>query len=175
MSPLRRTVLLAVLAGLGALLVAVVRAPERRTGREAVRGHRVFAVTPGAVRAVEVTFDERRFSAWRAGERWEIDGRPASAGTADALTDLTDTLAELRAVDVFRGRDASSYGLDRPRATIDVVTARGRRRVVFGEMTASGSSYYARRVGDPRILQVGVLVLTEVERVFYTRDGAPAG
>jgi len=126
------------------------------------------------VHAVEVTLEERRFSARRAGERWEIDGRPASAGTADALTDLVDTLAELRAVDVFRGRDASLYGLDHPRVTIDLITARGRRRVVFGEMTASGSSYYARRVGDPRILQVGVLVLTEIERVFYTRDGAPA-
>jgi uncharacterized protein DUF4340 len=170
-NPLRRTLLLAGLAGLGALLVAVVRAPERPAGRDAVRGHRIFAVAPGAVRAVEVTLDARHFSARRAGERWEIDGRPASAGTADALTDLVDTLAGLRAVDVFRGGDASEYGLDRPRATIDLVTARGRRRVVFGEMTASGSSYYARRVGDPRILQVGVLVLTDVERVFYTRDG----
>jgi len=173
-NPLRRTLLLAALAGLGALLVAIVRAPERPTGRDAVRGHRVFAVTPGAVRALEVTLDARRFEARRADERWEIDGRPASAGTADALTDLVDALAGLRAVDVFRGGEPSDYGLDRPHATIDLVTARGRRRVVFGELTASGSSYYARRIGDPRVLQVGVLVLTEVERVFYTRDGAPA-
>ena len=152
-----------------------MRAPERRAGRSAVRGHRIFAVAPDAVRAVDVTLDGRRFRARRSGERWDIDGRPASAGTADALHDLVDTLAELRAVDVFRARDGATYGLDRPRAEIEVVTARGRRRVVFGEMTTSGSSYYARRLGDPRVLQVGVLVLTEVERVFYTRDGASSG
>src|SRR5689334_23917245 len=50
-----------------------------------------------------------------------------------ALDDLVETLVGLRAVDSFRGRDGASYGLDRPRVTIEVATARGVRRLVIGD------------------------------------------
>lgn len=137
-----------------------------------MHGHRVFGVGRHAVRGVDVTLGERRFTARRNGQQWEIDGRAASAGAADALEDLLDRLVALRAVDVFRSRDASSYGLDRPDATVDLHTPRGIRRLAIGEMNSAGSALYARRVGDPRVLQVGTLLLTEIERVFFARDGA---
>jgi hypothetical protein len=121
-----------------------------------------------------VTLGERRFAARRAGAGWELDGRPASARAAEALDDLLDTLAALRAVDVFRSRDAASYGLDRPQATFALHTARRTRRVLVGGLNAAGSALYARRDGDPRVLLVGTLLLTEVERVLYARDGARA-
>jgi len=167
----RRTVVLAGLVVLGATLVVLVRAPVRPRGQFAVRGHRVFGVGRGAVRAIEVALEGRRFSARRTAEGWEIDGRRASPGTADALADLLATVAELRAVDSFRSRDTASYGLERPRATIEVVTVRGVRRLVLGDMNAAGSALYARRSGDPRILQVGSGLLTGLERVFFNRDG----
>ena len=155
---------------LATLLVMAVRAPVRRAGLEAVRGHRVFGVGPRAVRGIEVTLEGRRFIARRAAQGWEIDGLPASAGTADALDDLLETLIGLRAVDVFRSRDRSSFGLERPRAMIDLVTDHGVRRVVLGATNATGGALYARREGDPRVLQVGIVVLSEVERVFFNRD-----
>ena len=152
------------------MLVLLVRAPERRTGREAVRGHRVVGVARHAIRGIDVALDDRRFSARRTADGWQIDGRPASGATADALQDLAEGLADVRAVDTFRARDASSFGLDRPRATIDVVTSRGSRRLVLGALNSSGSAVYARRTGDPRVVQVGAGLLSDVERVFYTRD-----
>jgi hypothetical protein len=167
---LRRTVLLAALVLAGVALVLVVPAPVRRTGPELARGHRVLGIQRGAVQALSVALGGRRFDARRAATGWEIDGRPASAGVAGALDDLTDALTGLRAIDVFRTRDAASYGLDRPRATIDVTTARGRRGLVLGDLNTAGSAVYARREGDPRILQVGTLVLDEIERVLYHRD-----
>jgi hypothetical protein len=162
---------LALVVALAAALLLVVRAPVRKTGWYALRGHRVFGVGRGAVRGIEVAFGERRFVARRTEQGWEIDGSAAGRGVAEALDGLLETLVHLRAVDVFRNRDTSAFGLARPRATIDLVTARGARRLVIGETNLAGSALYARRVGDPRVLQVGTLLLSDLERVFYFRDG----
>jgi len=151
--------------------VVAVRAPDRPRGLHAVRGHRVFRVARPAVRGLEVTLGTRHFSARRSAAGWELDGRGAPPRAAEALDDLVDTMVALRAVDVFRSRDTASYGLERPEATIVVYTARGERRLVVGAMNAAGSALYARRSGDPRVMQVGTLLLTEIERVFYNRDG----
>jgi hypothetical protein len=122
------------------------------------------------VRGVDVVLGERRFTARRAAGGWELDGEAASPHVAEALDDLVAALVALRAVDVFRSRDGGSYGLDRPRATVVLHTRRGIRRVVLGELNAAGSALYARRIGDPRVLLVGTLLLTEIERVFYMRQ-----
>jgi len=149
----------------------LVRAPVRPRGQLAVRGHRVFAVSRRAVRGIDAVLEGRRFSARRVAEGWELDGQPASAGTAEALDDLLAAVVGLRAVDSFRSRDAASFGLERPRATIEVITARGPRRLVIGETNAAASAFYARRSGDPRVLEVGAGLLTDLERVFFNRDG----
>lgn len=160
------------LVAVGVLLVSVVRPPERRTGLHAVRGHRVFGVSRHRAQGITVALDDRRFTARRTGQGWDLDGRPAGARSEEALSDLLSGLVDLRAVDVFRPRDTASYGLDRPRATIELETGRGVRRLVIGDLNAAGSAFYARREGDPRVLQIGTLVLAGVERVFFTRDGA---
>ena len=121
--------------------MVLVRAPVRPRGQLAVRGHRVFGVGRAAVRGLDVVLEARRFSARRRAEGWEIDGRRASPGTAAALDDLLETVVELRAVDSFRSRDSASYGLERPHAAIEVVTGRGVRRLVIGDMNAAGSAF----------------------------------
>ena len=170
---MRRTLLLAGLVALGGALALVVRTPARRTGFYAVRGHRVFGVSGRAVRSLEVVLAGRRFSARRLDESWELDGRRASPAAAEAITDLVDALGGLRAVDAFRPRDASGYRLDRPRGTITLATGRGVRRLVLGDPNTPGSALYARREGDPRIAQIGTMILSEIERVFYARDLSP--
>ncbi len=171
---MRRTLLLAGLAALGVVLVLLVRAPVRRTGPESVRGHRVFGVSARAVRGIDAVVEDRRFSARRVAGGWEIDGRQAGRATSEALDDLLEALVHLRAVDVFRPHDTASYGLDHPRATLELVTGRGVRRLVIGAANAGGSTFYARREGSPRIAQVGTLLLSDIERVFFTRDRTSA-
>jgi len=161
---------------LGFVLLTAVRRPARVTGLEAVHGHRVFGTLHArAVREISVTFAARRFVASPHADGWDVDGRRAEPTTADALTDLREALVRLRAVDVFRPRDGAAYGLDHPRATIVLRTARGERRLALGDLNAVGSTVYARREGDPRVLQVGTLVLSQLERVFFHRDHPPAG
>ncbi|HJQ82887.1 MAG TPA: DUF4340 domain-containing protein [Candidatus Binatia bacterium] len=158
------------------MLVALVGPPARpRLGRDAVTGHRVFPFPRHAVRTVDVTLGERRFGARRTTNGWEIDGQPAAHGVAVALDDLVEALVALRALDAFRSRDGSSYGLDASRATIALATARKTRRLEIGDTNPAGSAFYARRAGDPRVLQLGTGLLGDVERVFYNRDGPPPG
>jgi len=156
----------------GLVLLVVVRAPVERKGFYALRGHRVFGVSHAAVRGIEVEMAGRRFAAHRLDHGWEIDGREANPVATDALEDLVETVAHLRAVDVFRPKDGTtSYGLEPPRGTITVTTARSVRRLLLGDPNTAGSALYARRAEDPRIIQVGTLLLSEIERVFYQRDG----
>ncbi len=153
------------------MLVWTVRAPERRTGFYAVRGHRVFGVPARAVTGVTVDLGDRRFEAERHGEAWTLDGRPATPGAAAALRDLVATLAGLRSVDVFRPRDGAGYGLGQPHGWIEVRTASARRRLDLGDFTAGGGTLYARRAGDPRVLQIGTGLLSSFQRVLFERDG----
>jgi len=130
----------------------------------------VFGVPAPAVTGVTVVLGERRVEAERRGDAWTVDGAAATPGAADALRDLVTTLAGLRSVDVFRARDGASYGLDRPHGSIEVRTARVRRRLDLGEFTAGGGTLYARRTGDPRVLQIGTGLLSTLQRVLYERD-----
>ena len=172
---LRRTIALGGLVAVGVVLVVLVKAPVRLTGREKVRGTRVLRVDRDDVRGIDVTLEGRHFVAAHSSDGWQLDGKPAAAGPADALNDLRDLLVDLRAVDVFRPSDPTTFGLDRPRATILVSTPTVRRRLVIGGLNAAGSVAYARRDRDPRVFQLGAFLLSSLERVFYQRDGATPG
>jgi hypothetical protein len=151
----------------------MVHGPVERTGFHALRGHRVFGVPLAAVRGIEVEMAGRRFAAHRRDHGWEIDGRGANPGTTAALDDLVETVANLRAVDVFRPEGGTtSYGLAPPRGTITVMTARAARRLLLGDPNTSGSAFYARRAEDSRVIQVGMPLLTAIERVFYHRTAS---
>jgi hypothetical protein len=163
----RRTLVLAGLAAIGAVLVLVVPARKRLTGLERVRGTRVVRMLPQRVRSLDVVLASRRFVARRRNGRWRVDGRTPSAETAAALDDLVQTLTSLRATDAFRARGDATYGLDAPRGTIDIRGGRRTVRLTLGAPNAAASAIYARRRGDPRTLLVGTYLLSAIDRVFY--------
>lgn len=172
--------MLLALVAIGAVLVAVIEAPPRRTGEEAaMRGPRVLRVAAHAVRRMAVDAGDRRFTAERDAGGWRLDGMQATPEAAAALRDLATTLARLRAVDAFTPDEPGAFGLDPPRATIVVETNKRRRRLDLGAVTSTGGALYARREGDHRLFTVGVGMLSAVDRVFHQRDlmsgAAPAG
>lgn len=171
---MRRTLALVALVVVGAVLVLLVRAPVRRTGLQAVRGHRVVRVPAAAVERIELVRGGDRLRAERIPGGWAVDGRPAPAAVAEALVDLVDMLAGLRAIDVFRARDRAGFGLERPTRRIVVATARRTVELQLGDFNAGGSAVYVRRVGDPRVLLLGTTVASAVDRVFYQQSVAAA-
>jgi hypothetical protein len=166
----RRTLLLALLVAIGGVALWIVEAPHRPTSRELVRGSRLVKAKPSAIREVSAVLGERRFRATRTGDGWRIDGAPASAGVADALNDVVQTLADLRAIDAFRGDGLSQFGLEQPHGAVTIVSADDTERLQLGDFNTAGSAIYARRDGDPRVFQIGVFLPSALERVFYQRD-----
>jgi hypothetical protein len=153
-----------------AILVLVVEAPHPRSGPESIRGPRVFRVSGRAVREIELSGGTRHLVATRTPEGWRMDDRAASAGEAEALDALVETLTRLRAVDAFRIADHGVLGLVPPAATITVRSARRSRTLLLGIPNAAGSALYAEREGHPRVFLIGTGVLSAIERVFYQRD-----
>jgi hypothetical protein len=129
-------------------------------------------VPAAAVRRIALVHGGETRRAERIPGGWAADGRPATAGVAEALVDLVDLLCTLRAIDVFRARDTASWGLDRPQSRIVVATARRTVELDLGDPNAGGSAFYARRAGDPRTLLVGTTVASAMERVLYQRKVA---
>ena len=167
---MRRTLLLSTFAAVGVALVVITTPPPRRTGRELVHGPRPFHISAERVQRIEVDAATRRVMAERAGAAWRVDAALASPALQAALDSLVDELAGLRAVDAFRPTDLTALGLDPPALTIVVTTARGTQRLEVGSLNAAGSTFYARRDGHARVLQLGVYVLELIRRVVDARD-----
>jgi hypothetical protein len=164
----RRTLILVGLVAVGAALVLAVGAPPPAPAPGA-RGHRVFRLSDDAIQALELRTPDATLVARPTAGGWDVDGAPAPRALAAALDDLRAALVHLRAVDVFRPHDGASYGLDRPRVTVVVRTPRTVRRVALGAANAAGSAFYARRDDDPRVMQVGSLLVSGIERVLHER------
>lgn len=152
---------------LAAAALVVVEAPQRRTGLESVRGPRVLRVRPERVRRIELAGGTRRLTAVRTASGWELDGRAADAATVEALDELVDTLAGLRALDAFRPGARTGFGLDPPAATLAVFTDTRERRLALGTPNAAGNGIYVERLGHPRVFVVGTGMLSAIDRVFY--------
>jgi hypothetical protein len=169
---MRRTIALAVFAAIGVAL-ALWTAPAGRTRRPMIHGPRAFAITADAVRRVEVDLGSRRVVADRVPDGWRIDASTASPALREALDALVQELAGLRAVDAFRSSgDLGALGLSPPEGTIALTTARGTQRLELGAVNTVGSTFYARREGHGRVLQLGVYLMEIVRRVVAARDTA---
>ena len=169
---MRRTIALAAFAAVG-IALAVLTAPSGRTRPRMIHGPRAFAVTMDAVRRVEVDLGSRRVVAERVPDGWRVDASIASPALRDALDALVRELAGLRAVDAFRASgDLAALGLSPPEGTIALTTARGTQRLELGALNTAGSTFYARREGHRRVLQLGVYLMEIVRRVVAARDAA---
>ena len=164
----RRLVLLAVLVLVAGALVVRVEAPARRSGQETVSGPRLVRLAPDSVDRVVVTIGDRHAAAERVAGQWTAGGRAVSDALGDAIRNLVDTLAGLRAVDRFRPRDTASFGFEpTPRASVELGGPRGTTRIFIGELNGARSAVYARRDGDPHVWLVGLYLISAMERVIY--------
>jgi hypothetical protein len=168
-SPTRWLVALVVVAFALALWIE----PQRRqTPAELARGPRAMRIVPGDVERVEVRRGPERVEATRAPIGWTIDGRAAPPMKAQAVDDLVQLLSTVRAVDAFRAEDLATFGLEPPSATIVVTTGAGERRLAIGVLNTTGATVYARCDDHPRVLRLGVYLLSVVERVLAPSGGA---
>jgi hypothetical protein len=165
---MRRTLApLAVFAAVG-IGLALLTAPSGHAPviRPRVHGH------GDAVRRVR-SISARAASSRARARGWRVDASPASPARARRSTRARAGLAGLHAVDAFRASgDLAALGLAPPEGTIALTTARGTQRLALGALNAAGSTFYARREGHGRVLQLGVYLMEIVRRVVAARDAA---
>ncbi len=161
-------------ARLAIVLVSVVAGAlviELR-GREAGEEAPVLGIAAESITGLRVETGNRRLAAVRAGSTWRVlDPTPAAPRAVEAVGALADALARVVAIDTFTRAevDRGELGLEPPRMRVTVELDGGRAPVVLrlGDFVPTGGSVYASIDGDPRVLQIGALLATEVERTLH--------
>jgi hypothetical protein len=124
------------------------------------------------IRGIRIRESSRELRAVREGSRWRVVVPPgARADAGEAVRDLVDALVTLVPVDTFTRRqiDRRPFGLDPERTRIELEIQGATEPVVLllGDHVPTGGSIYGALGSDSRVYQIGVLVLSEIERVFY--------
>jgi hypothetical protein len=164
-----RTLILAALVVVGALLVWLAPAPTRQTGIEALRGARLFKAEASDVSAIDFSLRDDHASLVRRDGAWQVDGRPANAGETAAIEDLVTFLTRLRAVDSFRSEDHSQFAFEPPQATITLEAPNHETTLEVGGFNSTGTTVYGRRADDPRVFQIGTQILSSMQAVLFQR------
>jgi hypothetical protein len=112
------------------------------------REERVFALEPAQVREVVVTARGETTRAVRDGERWRLAAPVDAPGERAALDALVERVAALRRTSEVApapGGELARFGLAKPRATVELALADGRRETLaLGDENAFDGSVYAR-------------------------------
>jgi hypothetical protein len=156
-----------------ALLVAVCAAAlawERREGPEPVDPP-LLALAADDVVGIRVRMGARRLDAVRDGAGWRIAHPPSTRAPASAaVANLVDAVVAIVPVDAFARQqiDRRALGLDPGDARIEIDTPKTKNAavLVLGDYVPTGGSVYAALASDPRIFQLGALVVSEIEAAF---------
>jgi hypothetical protein len=131
--------------------------------------------------AVRVQMGVRRLDAVRDRGGWRIVDPPGSRPAASAaVATLVDAIVAIVPVAAFERQqvDRDALGLDTGHARIEIDTEKSRNTavLVLGDYVPTGGSVYAALASDPRIFQLGALIISEIEAAFHRalRDDAGA-
>jgi hypothetical protein len=157
---------------------AIALAWERRREPEPVDPP-LLALEAHEVVGIRVWMGTHRLDAVREREGWRLVHPPSTrAAAAAAVASLVDALVAIVPVDAFARQpiDRRALGLDPGRARIEIDTPKTKNAavLVLGDYVPTGGSVYAALASDPRIFQLGAVVVSEIEAAFHRalRDDA---
>jgi hypothetical protein len=162
--PARLLLLLAVAGGVAIL--------SGRHGEEPPGDPPLLGLSAEEVVGVRIEEGSRELRAVRAAGGWRVEAPAISRpGASDAVPEMIAALVGLVAVDAFARDDLDrrALGLDPPRARVTLTRAGGAAPIVLllGDFVPTGGSVYGALESDPRIFQIGAMVVSDLERVFY--------
>jgi hypothetical protein len=180
-----------IVASVGATLLAWLIRPGPPPPPAATLSH-VFRFTPDDVVGFALDGEKGRLRARRGDNGWQVSevvsrARVDTASATDAappvpsateidgaLNELVRDVAGLPEVDRFprEGHPLDEYGLDHPQIKITLTLRSGSAQVLeIGAMTVTSTAIYARSVPPDDVLQVGTLVLSELDAALYRLRG----
>jgi hypothetical protein len=165
----RRTWILAVLFAALAIWVVLVEGVRIAPAPpEWERGEKIVACGEAPITAIEIRAGDRTLAARRSGERWSTDAPVADRDRAGlAIADLAQSLCDLPILDRIAEPGAlADYGLEAPGVSLVIDRAGGRTTLDLGAASPAQNLLYARFREDAAVLQVGVLLRHEVQKVL---------
>ena len=173
MSERRTWILAGVLLLLGAWVVLVEGIRPERPPPEWERDEKIVACGDAGIAAIEIKRGDRVAGAKRSGERWAAD---VDAERRDRLSlafgDLARTLCGLPILDRIAEPGAlADYGLEPPMVEIRMELGDAHTTLDLGAATPAQNRLYARFREQPDVLQVGILVRHEVDKVLAAAGG----
>jgi hypothetical protein len=144
---------------------------------EATTGPTILACPDGGVTKLRVRGPGGIVVADRSGSEWRLTPSPELGLPATlAVESLVSSLCDLPVIDTIPEPESlGDFGLDHP--TVEVETAAGdwRSVLVLGDLTPAQNLLYAKRSDERRVLKVGALLRSEVEKVLaFARPAAPS-
>jgi len=106
----------------------------------------------------------------REGQKWTI-AEPANAKvTSDLVASFVENLTPEKEVPIIEdaAKDLSTYGLDRPRATVTLKGKNIMATVLIGDRNPTGSSVYVSKENSPQVVLLGSSVGNYQELIFET-------
>jgi Domain of unknown function (DUF4340) len=106
----------------------------------------------------------------RDGQKWTVT-EPANAKvTSDLVASFVENLTPEKEVPIIddAAKDFSTYGLDRPHATITLKGKNILATVLIGDRNPTGSSVYVRKDNSPQVVLLGASVSNYQELIFET-------
>jgi hypothetical protein len=140
--------------------------PERRP----IQQTRFLPIPIEEIQEVQVRRDAGAVTCRRNGQGWQAVEPPGTQITSSLLDSFVEGLVvekEVQVIDEATG-DLSSYGLDRPHAT--VILKGGANNVIatvfLGDRNPPSTAVYARKEGSPQIVLLGYSVRYYEELIF---------
>jgi hypothetical protein len=167
----RRTFVLAALFGiLGGWVLFVEGLRMEPAAPEWERAEKIVDCARAPISAIEIA---GRIVGKKSGERWTADV-PAERRDRIALAfeDLSRSLCELPILDrIAEPGNLADYGLEPPARELRLEQGERKRSLDLGAATPAQNLLYARFRDEPAVLQVGVLLRHEVEKVLAAVGG----
>ena len=173
MSERRTWILAGVLFGLGAWVVLVDGIRDEPAPPEWERDEKIVACGDTGIAGIEITRGDRTVSAKRSGEQWAADVDAERRDRVSlAFADLARSLCGLPILDRITEPGAlADYGLEPPTSALRLELASGNVALDLGAATPAQNRLYARFRDRPDVLQLGVLVRHEVDKVLAAAGG----
>jgi hypothetical protein len=170
----RRTWILAgVLLVLAAWVVLVEGVRDEPPPPAWERDEKIVACGDAGIAAIEITRGDRTVGAKRSGEQWlaDVDAERRDRVSL-AFADLARSLCGLPILDRIAEPGAlTDYGLESPTSSVRLELSSGNLELDLGAATPAQNRLYARFREQPDVLQVGVLVRHEVDKVLAAMGG----
>lgn len=103
----------------------------------------------------------------KTGDKWWITAPKALPADADTMSSLTGTLSSLSSDKLVeeKAADLNAYGLNAPSLIVTLTKKDGKtEKVLIGDETPTGSSFYAKAASDPRVFTIASYIKTNLDK-----------